>query len=288
MSNKASRHHHSDIFTEKTGVFTENLRNDPVPYSILVMEEKKLKEIKMEEKKKFVFDTRVIVGILIIAAGVILLMGTLGYDIDFNIWDFWPVILIAIGLKKIVSPQQSGEMLWGFFLLALGVLFQLSKLDYIDFYFQDIWPFILIFIGFQIIRSGTLTDKGRHNRHFKEEKSDENKEYSPGSSINISAILGGGEYNFSNKKLKGGKISAIMGGCEIDLRNGDFEGETLFLDTFALMGGIEIRVPQKWEVIMEGTPILGAMENKTSTLNGTKKKLIIKGMAIMGAVEVMN
>jgi len=239
----------------------------------------------MEEKKRFVFDVRVVTGIIIIAIGIILLLDSLGYDLNINVWDFWPLILVAIGLKKILSHRGSKQYVVGGFFILFGIIFLLRNLDIMYFTFRDIWPFILIFIGLEIIRNGIFTGS-HHNRtdhhRFKSEES------VTGDSINISAILGGGEYRYSSKKLNGGKISAIMGGCEVDLRNCDFDGQTITLEIFSLMGGIEILVPQKWEIIVEGIPILGAFENKTSTLNGAKKKLIIKGSAIMGGVEIKN
>jgi len=238
----------------------------------------------MEEKKVSFLSGKVIVGILIIAAGVVLLLGTLGYDLDIDLWDFWPLILIAIGIKIMVSHYDSKDILWGFFVFSIGVILQLNKLDYIDVSFHDIWPLILIYIGIQIIMSG-----GKHRSHrLHRGKGMLKDEDVKGDRINVSAILGGGEYHYSSKKLKGGKISAIMGGCEIDLRDSDFEGEEMIINVFALMGGIEMRIPQSWTVILEGTPILGGMSDQTRTLNGSKKKLIITGEAIMGGVEIKN
>ena len=49
-----------------------------------------------------------------------------------------------------------------------------------------------------------------------------------------------------------------------------------------------MRIPQSWDVVLEGTPILGGMSDQTKTLNGSKKKLIITGEAIMGGVEIKN
>jgi len=239
----------------------------------------------MEEKKISFFNGKVITGILIIAVGVILLLGTLGYNLDIDIWDFWPLIFVAIGIKIMVTHHGSNDVLWGFFVFSIGVLFQLNKLDYIDIDFHDIWPLILIYIGITIIISG-----GKHRSrfgHHRHNQSTENKDTN-GDKINISAILGGGEYNYSNKKLKGGKIFAIMGGCEIDLRNSDFEGREMIINIFTLMGGIEMRIPQDWSVSIEGTPILGSISDKTKSLNGSRKKLIITGEAIMGGIEITN
>ncbi len=239
----------------------------------------------MEEKKVSFFSGKVISGILIIAVGVILLLGTLGYDLDINIWDFWPLILVAIGIKIMASHDESNDILWGFFVFAIGILFQLNKLDYIDVGFHDIWPLILIYIGIKIIiSSGKHGHHSRNNRNHRYEKDIDVK----GDKINISAILGGGEYNYSNKKLKGGKISAIMGGCEVDLRESNFEGKEMIINVFTIMGGIEMRIPQDWDVVFEGTPILGSMSDKTRSLNGSEKRLIITGEAIMGGVEIKN
>lgn len=239
----------------------------------------------MEEKKKFVFDVRVIVGFLIITAGVILLMDSLGYDLNINVWDFWPLILIAIGLKKILAHNGRKQYILGGFFILFGIIFQLRNLDIMYFTIRDIWPFFLIFIGIEIIRNGVFPGSRHNHSHSPRRK---NEETISGDSINISAILGGGEYKYSSKKLNGGKISAIMGGCEIDLRNSDFEGKELQIEVFSLMGGIEIWIPQQWEVIVEVNPILGAIDNKTSTLNGSKNKVIIIGTVIMGGVDIKN
>jgi predicted membrane protein len=106
-------------------------------------------------------------------------------------------------------------------------------------------------------------------------------------------IMGGGEFRFDSHDLRGGKISAIMGGGTIDLRDADMSADEITLDAFALMGGIEIWVPTSWQVIMQGTPILGGMENKTvnrtaDNQTSKPKRLIITGMAILGGIEVKN
>jgi len=61
------------------------------------------------------------------------------------------------------------------------------------------------------------------------------------------------------------------------------------LDVFAMWGGIEILVPADWGVVVQGTPIMGAFEDKTSPpRDGSGAKLIIKGVVIMGGVEIKN
>ena len=40
-------------------------------------------------------------GILLLVAGVLILLHNLGY-VSGNVWRWWPVILIIIGLKKLI------------------------------------------------------------------------------------------------------------------------------------------------------------------------------------------
>ena len=69
-----------------------------------------------------------------------------------------------------------------------------------------------------------------------------------------------------------------MGGCEIDLRHASMpEGRAAVLDTFAFWGGIEIRVPDDWEVVSQGSAVLGAFVNNARSQPGAKRRLLVTG-----------
>jgi predicted membrane protein len=250
----------------------------------------------MDMKKRSYFNTRIVIGLLIIAAGILLLMKSLGFGTDYNVGDFWPVILIVIGLGKILQPKAYRQLYWGLVITAIGTLFLLNNLAYIRFWFDDLWPILLILLGIEILRCGVFKhkfirtccvhDKGKH--HSKTWKGISNSNNVDNDYVDISVILGGGEYKFTNKQLKGGSVSTIMGGCELDFRNADMEKEEMVLEVSSIMGGIEIRVPSHWQVVMQGTPVLGSVEDKTTKPENPTKKLIIKGSAIMGGVEIKN
>jgi hypothetical protein len=78
-----------------------------------------------------------------------------------------------------------------------------------------------------------------------------------------------------------------MGGLEIDLRDASIKGEAI-IDIFALMGGVEMRVPEDWLIIIDGFPFMGGFEDKTRPPKETTKRLTIKGTAVMGGVEIKN
>jgi hypothetical protein len=235
----------------------------------------------MSDRSSLFFDTRVLAGIAIIAIGILLLFDNLGANININFWQFWPLILIIIGIGQLSRPAEIRQTSSGWILIILGVIFLLNSLDVWDIDFRYIWPILLILIGFAILRHSMRGEAGRAS----------GEDY-----INLSFILGGGEFKFHSKDLKGGKLTAVMGGGKIDLTETDFRENAILIDAFAFWGGIDIIVPSSWKVNMKGTPIMGGMENKTgrSGLESTtgqgaaEKTLVVSGTAIMGGIEVKN
>ena len=231
----------------------------------------------MDAEKHDFFNMRLIIGLVIIAVGIIALLMNLGYDVNIGLWDYWPLILVLIGLSRIFQPPEFRNLWFGLIFTVVGILLLLNNFDLIRFGFQELWPVIIILVGLGILRHGYGRLKERAT----------SADY-----IDHSAVLGGGEFRYTSKSLKGGKLFAFMGGCEIDLRDADIEGEEMIIDAFAMMGGIEIKVPESWEVTMRGLPIMGGFGNKsTGGRSGAAgstgaKKLFIKGTAIMGGVEV--
>ncbi len=228
------------------------------------------------------FNTRSILSLAIIIAGIVLLAENLGMDIHINIWEWWPLIIIFIGISQLIRPSVHRQPLSGIILIFVGLVFMGNTLDLFYFDFGDLWPVFLILIGASMLR--------QHSRSKSNEISGQNM-------VNLSMILGGGEYRFNSKNFTGGKITAVMGGGTLDLTDAEMEGNETVLDVFALMGGLEVRIPKHWHLYVSATPILGGVEDKTynahTANNGEDfpsagKRLTITGSLIMGGLEVRN
>ncbi|KAA3615190.1 MAG: hypothetical protein DWQ01_00260 [Planctomycetota bacterium] len=103
------------------------------------------------------------------------------------------------------------------------------------------------------------------------------------------AILGGVEKSLHATNFKGGSLTAIMGGCEIDLRNASFPGDKVTIDVFTLWGGVDIQVPRDWSVVCKVVPLMGAAVDKSRCSDPqARKKLVVRGLALMGGVEIKN
>jgi hypothetical protein len=173
---------------------------------------------------------------------------------------------------------------FSWFLFGLGILLLLNNLGYLDFDWDIVWPLAIVFVGLSILYSH-LRGPGSRGCCKKGGLVDD---ASSDDYLNLSAVMGGGDYKISQTNLKGGRISVVMGGFDVDLRKADMEGKEMTIDASALMGGVELRVPENWEVVVHGTPILGGIDNATKRPESPEKKLVVHGSAIMGAVEVKN
>ena len=247
----------------------------------------------MTEKQRRQFNTGILVGLCIAVFGGIMLLENLNMGFGIHILDYWPVILILIGLGKIMQSRSHHHIYWGLVFIGIGTLFLLNNLGIIVFWFDDLWPILIILLGISIIR-GSFFKTGccrgdvhfRRRHHTGDGAFHNRKDTLTDDHINISTILGGGDYKISTKAFKGGHVDVVMGGVELDFTGTEMDGDRVVLDISVVMGSVEMRLPSHWEVIMEGSPVLGSMENRSVSPRENGKKLVIKGSVVMGSIEV--
>jgi predicted membrane protein len=233
----------------------------------------------METRQGTFFAPRLILGLGIITIGALFLLGNLDIINAHDYVRLWPVILVIVGIAYLTQSQNGSGRVWGAILTFVGAAMLLDRLYFIHFDLWDYWPLILVFIGATMILRGTPLRKA-----IVPPGSDSNDAHSY---IKGTAILGGLKRNNNSQDFKGGELTAFMGGLEIDLRDASIKGEAV-IDIFAMMGGVDMRIPDDWTVIMEGFPILGGFEDKTHPPKQSTKRLVIKGTVIMGGVDIKN
>ena len=79
-----------------------------------------------------------------------------------------------------------------------------------------------------------------------------------------------------------------MGGGKLDLRDATIASGQAVVKVFAVMGGFEILVPETWNVMVEATPFLGGVDDKTKVNTGIGSRLIIRGFVMMGGMDIKN
>jgi len=102
------------------------------------------------------------------------------------------------------------------------------------------------------------------------------------------AIMGGCERRGRWRPSPHGVAVALMGGVTLDLRDASIEGDELVITAFALMGGVEIVVPEGVEVDLGGLAIMGANEHRPGKVPVRPGTPIvrIRAFSLMGGTEV--
>src|SRR3989442_13720440 len=86
---------------------------------------------------------RLLPALIIIAVGVLFLLGNLNV-LDAQDWfRYWPAILIAVGLVKLVDSSHAGGRVTGGLLMGVAALFLVKTLGLYDRRMPDLWPLFL-------------------------------------------------------------------------------------------------------------------------------------------------
>ena len=226
-------------------------------------------------EKKYSMTSQAVIGSIVLVLGLILTLGNFGIIEASAVLRYWPVLLLLFGGVKALQPGPGAGRLFGAAVAVLGVFLLLDRLEIVGFDVWALWPVLLMGIGASLV----LKTRRRGDSTRGERSS---------GTVSGTAMLGGIEQRNSALDFRGGTVSAILGGHEIDLRHADIvDGGEAVLDVFAFMGGVEVKVPDDWTVALEGSAFLGGFENKTSG-SDTRKKLILRGQAVLGGVEIRN
>ena len=80
---------------------------------------------------------------------------------------------------------------------------------------------------------------------------------------------------------------AIMGGGELDLRDARFTQDIVKIHAVAIMGGIQITVPEDAEVQVNGIGIMGGFDHAAAGGGiAAGPRIVIDGVAFWGGVQV--
>jgi hypothetical protein len=224
----------------------------------------------------FRISPHLVLGFFALAAGTLLILDNLGLIAAWDYLRYWPVVLILVGLAKLAQPH--GNRLAGAIFALAGLWLLADELEIAEFDWDYVFPVMLLLVGLHLVGRAVSRGAGRPRR----------ADTSP--DLDAFAIMGGVNRSSAAQQFRGGSATAVMGGCELDLRQAAIaEGKEAVIDTFALWGGVEILVPESWTVELKGIPIMGAFEDNTRhPVGGPVQRLVVKGVAIMGGVEVKN
>jgi hypothetical protein len=211
---------------------------------------------------------RLFFGVLIVAVGTLLLLDNADVlDAGEVIGNWWPAVVILAGILTFAANPRHWPV--ALIVTGVGVAFLLSNLDIVDIG-NIIIPAAIILVGLLVIFGRGLGSRTE-----------------VGDRINSFNVFSGSELASHSKQFKGGSVSAVFGGAEIDLRD-SLPAPDAELDIFAAFGGVEIRVPDGWQVQVRGMPLFGGIENATvkDSLPADAPVLPINATVLFGGLEI--
>ncbi len=200
--------------------------------------------------------SRIVLGVAIVGAGILFTLDNLGllHHAEDYVATYWPVALVVIGFAQLIQTRSWSGYAWSLVLVLAGVWILAENLGIVSMSVWTLSPLLLVALGVSIIWRGS----GRPGV--------------PGATAgNSSGFVSG---------------IAVMGAFERTSDSADFRGA----DLVAIMGGIELRIPDDWSVEAHVLPLMGGVADETRRPAGTQatQRLVVRGTVFMGAVEIKN
>ncbi len=238
------------------------------------------------------FSPRLIPGVILVGIGALFLLNNL-HVVYLREWvRYWPVILIAVGIVRLVDSNFSGGRVAGGILIGLGAICLAQSLGYLYVRFYDLWPVLLIGVGLLMLFGRTPWALHRRHRLWRERYGNMNRNVWSNGTLDEVAVFSGGKRVLNSENFRGGQIVAIFGGVQLDLRKANMAEDSAILEIHSIFGGAEIQIPEHWSAQVRGVGIFGGFGDTTRQpdLSQTPgaKRLIVQGAAIFGGVDVKN
>ncbi|HEY8417001.1 MAG TPA: DUF5668 domain-containing protein [Limnochordales bacterium] len=213
-----------------------------------------------------------IIGILLVALGVLALLHTLGVaDAGTLIGTWWPLVLVLVG----ASQLRNGSPVGGAMVIAIGGAFFLRNLGVLPAEaVRLVWPLFLVAVGLYLL-VGRRQGAARHKAP----------------SVRLFTAFSGSTHRLESRELRGAELTVLFGGLDVDARHTEPEDDGVVVDVGVLAGGITLRVPETWRVVPEALVIFGGIEDKRPRASGSETdapQLHIRGFVFMGGVEIQS
>ncbi|MDZ7640019.1 MAG: DUF5668 domain-containing protein [Bryobacterales bacterium] len=228
-------------------------------------------------------------GSLALFAGILLLLDRFDIVDASLVFRFWPVLMIGLGLGFLFRGRGA-SLLPGVILTLLGSVFLARILGYGRIEYRDLWPVVLIVVG-AVVLINTLRSRREPGPLAAVDSAGSDID-----SLNDVAMFGGVVKIVQTQNFRGGDLFAMFGGIEVNLRKARLAaGGPVVLNATAIMGGVELRVPDDWFIVNKGLGLLGGysdsrrfIETESGAPADQSRTLIIRGLALMGGVDVKN
>ena len=111
-------------------------------------------------------------GLLLMAAGVVLLLDQQGVIEIGSIGHWWPLVLVVLGLWKISAPEGERDAAGGAMLVVFGAWLLACNHHWMGLTYGNSWPLVFVAMGVKMMvkaltpgRSATAAADAKENDH---------------------------------------------------------------------------------------------------------------------------
>lgn len=221
--------------------------------------------------------TAIVIGLALIAIGVVLSGVSLGWwDADLFFDGWWTLFLIV---PAVVSIVGNGPNVGNLVLLAVGAALLADQQHLLG--SVSVWslvgPLVIVVVGGSLIWKGLVGPKLPRDS--------EGRPVQPGN--HMSAIFSGSTAVFNGLPFTGAVTLALFGGIDIDLR-GALITDDVLIDATSIFGGTDIIVSPGMKVELNSTGIFGGADNYAEAPQGGAPGPVIhvRSWAAFGGLDI--
>ncbi len=238
-------------------------------------------EQRMARRRYRTGNSGIVFGAIVVAIGCLLLLDNLGILRFHDVWRYWPALVVAFGVSRIVDSREPGGWIWGGIVALAGAFLLLDSLDIITVRFELIWPVVLIGFGVSVLLRALERNRMR-----------------AGAPLSTSPVVGTHAF-FSDTKsgsetqdFHGGEATAVFGAARFDLRNASMTQDEAQIDVTVVFGEVELRIPETWSVVNRASVAFAGVNDKTIhpklDPNVKTPRVVITGRVVFGAITLLN
>lgn len=223
---------------------------------------------------------RLTTGTVIVLIGIILLLSTTEVVVMGSVLGWIAALFVVVGAWALVRSDFR-NLVGPVMIIAIAGTFLLRSIGVVpDGVIGTWWPLFVVLFGFLI-----MLNRSRRRQRFRLQG------HEAGEVASV-AVFGTDERRPITDRFSGGELVAVFGDARLDLGEVNVQGRPAIVETMAVFGDAEIRVPEEWNVRLETLNVFGDTidrRRRPSDREVTDEpELVVTGISVFGDIEIRN
>jgi hypothetical protein len=119
----------------------------------------------LEAKERETRSGRLVLGGVLLVIGAVLLAAELGFEVPIRLWNWWPIVPLALGVSRLLFSTDPERRRGAYWLIVVGVWGGICVLGLFGLDWGSSWPIWLIAVGLRVVLDGVAGPRPRRVSH---------------------------------------------------------------------------------------------------------------------------